>query len=120
MSNDADGMDDQDIAEGMDDDLIGRGDAVTSDEVVVDFPPERPMGLPFADADVTDEGVAERILQEEPEVTAADIFEPGDLARDIAGVDDVDEAAVANEILMDQLDIDEADVEDAFRRDADA
>lgn len=68
MSDDA-----QDRAEATDDDLIGGGDAVTSDEVEVDFPPYSPVGLPFADADVTDESFAERSMQEEPEVSPTDI-----------------------------------------------
>ena len=43
-------------------------DAVTSDEVgAFDDAPLEPVGLPFADADVTDESFAERSLAEEPE-----------------------------------------------------
>jgi len=60
--------DGQDGAEQFDEDLVGGDDPVTSDEVEVEFPPDRPMGLPFADADVTDESVAERADREEPEV----------------------------------------------------
>ena len=64
--------DPQDQAESVDEDLIGGEDnAVTSDEVEVDFPPDRPQGILFADADVTDESMADRVLQEEPEVWAA-------------------------------------------------
>lgn len=64
MSNDP-----QDQAESFDEDLIGGVEnAVTSDEVETDFPPDRLHGVPFADADVTDESVADRALQEEPEV----------------------------------------------------
>ena len=64
MSND-----DQDQAEALDEEMIGD-DPVTSDEVggLDEWPPARPRGLPFADADVTDESVAERLRQEEPEV----------------------------------------------------
>jgi hypothetical protein len=69
MSNDP-----QDVAEDLDDDATGV-DAVTSDRAEVDYPPTRPHGVQFADADVTDESFAERSLQEEPEVTAADIDE---------------------------------------------
>jgi hypothetical protein len=39
-----------------------------SDEAEVDYPPERPHGVPFADSDVTDESFAERDAQQEPEV----------------------------------------------------
>jgi hypothetical protein len=61
--------DPQDQAESVDEDLIGGSEnAVTSDEVEVDFPPDRPQGVLFADADVTDESLADRLLQEEPEV----------------------------------------------------
>ena len=61
--------DPQDQAERVDEDIVGgEGAAVTSDEVEVDFPPDRPQGVLFADADVTDESVADRVLQEEPEV----------------------------------------------------
>jgi hypothetical protein len=69
MSNDP-----QDAAEDLDDDATGV-DAVTSDQAEVDYPPTRSHGVQFADADVTDESFAERSLQEEPEVTAADIDE---------------------------------------------
>lgn len=55
-------------AEQFDEDLVGGDDPVTSDEASVDFPPDRPVGLPFADADVTDESLAERHAREEPEV----------------------------------------------------
>jgi len=80
MSNDP-----QDWAEDTDDEMIGGADAVTSDEVKVDFPPDSPVGLPFADADVTDESFAERSLQEQPEVSERDI----DLA-DADGIDLLD------------------------------
>jgi hypothetical protein len=69
MSNDP-----QDAAESLDDDAIGA-DAVTSDQVGFDFPPDRTHGVQFADADVTDESFAERSSQEEPEVSEADIDE---------------------------------------------
>ena len=60
--------DEQDVAESVDEEMIGN-DAVTSDEVgAFDDAPDRPVGLPFADADVTDESFAERTLQEEPEL----------------------------------------------------
>lgn len=72
--------DGQDSAESFDEDMIGTDDPVSSDQTEVDFPPERAHGLPFADADVTDESFAERSAQEEPEVSAADIDED-DAAR---------------------------------------
>jgi len=61
-------------AEQVDEDLVGRSDAITSDEADLDgadFPPDRPLGVPFADADVTDESLAERHAREEPEVWEA-------------------------------------------------
>ena len=69
MSNDP-----QDVAESLDDDATGA-DAVTSDQVATEFPEDRPHGVQFADADVTDESFAERSLQEESEISAADIDE---------------------------------------------
>ena len=55
--------------------MVGA-DAVTSDEVgAFDDGPDRPVGLPFANADVTDESLAERVARETPEV-ADDPDEP--------------------------------------------
>ena len=60
--------DEQDVAESVDEDRVGA-DPVTSDEVgSFDDSPDRPVGLPFADADVTDESFAERTSRELPEV----------------------------------------------------
>jgi hypothetical protein len=61
--------DEQDVAESVDEEMVGT-DAVTSDEVgAFDDAPDRPVGLPFADADVTDESLAERAAREIPEDT---------------------------------------------------
>ena len=65
--------DPQDVAEQFDEDLLGAdtladGNAVTSDEDLVSVPGDVPMGIPFADADVTDESVSDRADREEPEV----------------------------------------------------
>ena len=49
MSDDQ-GNDDQDTAEGFDEEMVGT-DRILSEDAVTDFPPERPRGLPFADAD---------------------------------------------------------------------
>ena len=60
--------DEQDVAESVDEQMVGA-DAVTSDEVgAFDDAPDRPVGLPFADADVTDESFAERVAREIPDV----------------------------------------------------
>ncbi len=60
--------DEQDVAESVDEEMVGT-DAVTSDEVgAFDDAPDRPVGLPFADADVTDESFAERAAREVPEL----------------------------------------------------
>jgi hypothetical protein len=60
--------DEQDTAESVDEEMVGT-DAVTSDEVgAFDDAPDRPVGLPFADADVTDESFAERVAREVPDV----------------------------------------------------
>ena len=59
--------DEQDSAESVDEEMVGT-DAVTSDEVgAFDDAPDRPVGLPFADADVTDESLAERAAREIPD-----------------------------------------------------
>lgn len=59
--------DEQDGAESVDEDMIGT-DPVTSDEEgAFDDAPDRPVGLPFADADVTDESFAERSAREIPD-----------------------------------------------------
>ena len=50
--------DEQDSAESVDEEMLGAEQA-TSDEVAVDPAPDEPLGLPFADADVTDESLAE-------------------------------------------------------------
>ena len=58
--------DEQDVAESVDEEMVGA-DAVTSDEVgAFDDAPDRPVGLPFADADVTDESFAERRRERPP------------------------------------------------------
>ena len=62
--------DSQDRAESFDEDMIGSDSPVTSDQIEVDFPPEMPHGIQFADADVTDESFADRTAQEQPEVGA--------------------------------------------------
>ena len=75
MSND-----EQDLAEAIDEDMIGS-DAVTSDQTAYDeFPPDRPHGIQFADADVTDESLADRTAQEEPEVWEAEPVPAADIA----------------------------------------
>jgi hypothetical protein len=60
--------DEQDNAESVDEEMVGT-DAVTSDEMgAFDAAPDLPVGLPFADADVTDESLAERVAREVPEL----------------------------------------------------
>jgi hypothetical protein len=59
--------DEQSSAEQFDEEVTGSEEPVTSDEVLTDYPPERLHGVPFADADITDESFAERSAQEEPE-----------------------------------------------------
>jgi hypothetical protein len=59
--------DEQDVAESVDEEMVGT-DAATSDEAgAFGDAPERPVGLPFADADVTDESFAERVAREIPD-----------------------------------------------------
>lgn len=78
--------DEQDVAESVDEEMVGT-DAVTSDEVgTFGDSPDRPVGLPFADADVTDESFAERTAREIPEL-ADDPSLPLRLAEPTALVD---------------------------------
>ncbi len=59
------GVDSQDQAEATDDDAIGGpGSAVLSDEGEQDPIADRPRGIPFADSDVTDESLEDRLAQE--------------------------------------------------------
>ena len=60
--------DEQDTAESVDEEIVGT-DVTNSDEVgSFDDSPDLPVGLPFADADVTDESFAERSAREVPEL----------------------------------------------------
>ncbi len=60
--------DEQDVAESVDEEMVGT-EAVTSDEVgTFGDAPDRPVGLPFADADVTDESFAERVARGTPDI----------------------------------------------------
>ncbi len=54
-------------AEQLDEEVTGLDDPVNSDEVRPDYPPDHPEGVPFADADVTDESFEDRSAQEEHE-----------------------------------------------------
>lgn len=60
--------DEQSGAEQLDEDVTGLDEPVTSDEVAVDYPPDHLEGVPFADADVTDESFEARSAQEQPDV----------------------------------------------------
>jgi hypothetical protein len=64
MTND---IDPQDVAETFDEELIGGDDPILSDDARLDFPPDELHGVPFADADVTDESLSDRLSQEEPD-----------------------------------------------------
>ena len=62
-----DPTDDQSGAEQLDEEVTGMDDPVTSDEVRPDYPPDHLEGVPFADADVTDESFEDRLAQTQPE-----------------------------------------------------
>jgi hypothetical protein len=68
--------DEQDQAEDLDETVEGQDDQPvdpSADDVPAeDYPPDRLHGVPFADADVTDESFAERDAQTEPEVWEQD------------------------------------------------
>lgn len=63
----SDFQDEQSGAEQLDEEVTGLDDPVTSDEVRPDYPPDHLEGVPFADADVTDESFEDRLDQEQPE-----------------------------------------------------
>jgi hypothetical protein len=71
----------QDRAEQFDQDVIGGADpvepdaAILSEEAVIDFPPDRPLGIDHADADVTDESLEQRVAQEQPDVWETELDE---------------------------------------------
>ena len=88
--------DEQDVAESVDEEMLGT-DAVTSDELgSFEDAPDRPVGLPFADADVTDESLAERAARELPDVQD-DLALPPRL---------VEPAVLVDSDLMEQIDED--------------
>ena len=88
--------DEQDVAESVDEEMLGT-DAVTSDELgSFEDAPDRPVGLPFADADVTDESLAERAARELPDVQD-DLDLPPRL---------VEPAVLVDSDLMEQIDED--------------
>jgi len=60
-------MDEQSTAEQFDEEVTGSDEPVTADEVHLDYPPDHPSGVQFADSDITDESLEERVAQEEPE-----------------------------------------------------
>lgn len=76
MSDQGISDDGQDLAEQFDEDVVGAN-TVGTEDAPIDFPPDRPMGLPFADADVTDESLADRVAREEPEVWERDAMGGG-------------------------------------------
>lgn len=98
--------DPQGIAETVDEDVVGGGGRVTSDEAGVDFPPDRPHGVPFGDADVTDESLADRVRQEEPELTPDDV----DMSLGVLPTDDpavVDDVELVGDDVLDAIDPDD-------------
>jgi hypothetical protein len=66
--------DEQDDAEAMDEEMVD-GDDPTSEHEAIQSILESPRALPFADADITDESLSDRIEQEDREVSARDIDE---------------------------------------------
>jgi hypothetical protein len=70
-----DAHDPQDQAEQIDEDMIGGDDSAVTADLLQGFPPDELHGVPFADADVTDESFADRTQQQLPEVSERDIDE---------------------------------------------
>jgi hypothetical protein len=97
--------DPQDVAESFDEEqAFGAEQATTDMNGTVDPIPERPMGLPFADADVTDESVSDRAAREEPEVWEQSPPDPEE--RDLLEMADPLEVREGVEIVR-ELDLDE-------------
>jgi hypothetical protein len=67
MNTSSDSDDAQSGAEQFDEEVTGLEAPVTSDEVRPEYPPDHLKGVPFADADVTDESFEDRLAQEQPE-----------------------------------------------------
>jgi hypothetical protein len=88
--------DPQDTAEDLDEDVVGTDDPILSDEARAAYPPDEPVGVPFADADVTDESFADRAAQEQPEVWQPRLVRNG---RDDGADDGVDDDAPIEEQL---------------------
>lgn len=63
----SDSRDEQFGAEQVDEEVTGLDEPATSDEARPAYPPDHLEGVPFADADVTDESFEERFAQEQPE-----------------------------------------------------
>ena len=85
----------QDEAEQFDEDATGMEDPILSDEFETDrasFPPDELQGVPFADADVTDESFAER--------TAAEIPDEG---LGILRIEPTDDASAAADEQLEQI-----------------
>lgn len=67
--------DDQDRAEELDEDVVIGDDEVWEGDEEEEYPPDHLSGVPFADSDVTNESLADRLAQMEPEAeTASDEF----------------------------------------------
>lgn len=93
-----DDRDAQDHAESFDEDLLGTGGLVLADEACDDLAPDRPRAVRFADADVTDESVADRLAQEEPDEPPAEWddlpVDPDDLPVDPDDYPDEEETGI--------------------------
>lgn len=85
MTND----DPDDLAESFDEDLLGTGGRVLSDEATFEYPPERLHGVPFVDADVTDESLEDRLAQEQADDLPLDPEEPDEIDEEPLPADDL-------------------------------
>src|SRR5687768_1386012 len=98
--------DEQDQAEAFDEEEAFGAEQATSDmSGAVDPIPERPMGIPFADADVTDESVADRAAREEPEVweRVAPSAEDGDVLEMADPLEVRDGVEIVRDVDLDEL-----------------
>jgi hypothetical protein len=64
--------DEQAQAEQLDEDVIVGDDELWDGDEEEEYPPDRLTGVPFADADVTDESLADRLEQMEPDLAVPD------------------------------------------------
>jgi len=75
--------DEQAGAEQFDEDTLIGDDEVYEGDEVEEYPPDHLSGVPFADADVTDESLTDRTRQMEPEQDPNVVAAADEAAREV-------------------------------------